>query len=1263
MTQTDTEAPQFKAADEQVRYEDLSWFRRILRKYTNSFSVARSSLFWALLRREKKTLKWLFIVMLTYTVGLLQVTNLTRGMIDNGIVNQVAPLWDYLRYITFWALWALVFSLTQQQIADRLAYQIEFDMRVWLYTHIQSADLRRLDQVATGQLVTRSLTDIQLVDTLLKTFPQLIGYAPILLSVAIIVTIINPIMGVLSILALPINVWLVNRFRSRLRALSWAELNERAEVTTAIDEPVRGIRVVKAFGREDQERERVAGVTERAFRFAMTRTRLLAGYEFFLRMMPLLVQAGLLAAGAYLMSTGSLSVGTFFFAFQIGQGLSQFSSAFGELASAWQYLRSAQDRIAEMLALSARPVTDGRMIPLPSTGLELRGVSVTYGDRRFLHGLDVQVRPGELVVVSGPPGCGKTTLAGIASGLVDPDEGEALLDGIALDDLDPAQLRQTIRVVSEEPLLLAATLRDNLLLGAWGEIDDDAMVDAMRTAGAEEVIGELGGLDGVVGDRGLTVSGGQRQRVSLARALVAQPRVLILDDALSAVHPALEIEIMRRVHQYLPQTAILYITRRTGLAALANRAVTLEPAETVNGVSEVTQSEMLDPVDEDFVSSEIVGAIAGGDAVEVADAVEQVGMKTEIADGTLQVSAGAVAGLAALDPTIAKLVRQLRVTKEEIRIPSDITADESKPRFWKIAKLFRGTLAAAAFLVLLYAIGGIAPDIVFGRVADVVEESNGADASTAYLWALLVVVIAVGVGFTAKYSRIFAQRFNQSLIVVLRRRVFYRLSRLGVNYYDRELPGDVATRVVADLDRILTFVEQQAFRFASQFMITLVALGAIMIMAPGVIPVVLGLIGLIVIITVIQLPFANRALSWSRDELGVVTRKFQEDFGARHEIRHLGAHAIQTQKFVEASWERRRARWWAITLQNTHTAFIQFLGTMTTALVLYQAGNLVLSQDLSIGTATSVALLATTATRPLQQLAPIYNTFLDVRVSWRRLCQPFDEPILPEEGANAVPSPRLDGPVTFESVAFTYPDTTRPVLHDVTFTMEPGKVTALVGYTGAGKSSIAKLLGRTYDPDAGAVKVNGIDLRDLQLHSFRPRLGIVPQDPFVFKGTIASNIRYAKPGATDEDVEKAIRAVGAWDLLSILPGRFEHVVEEEGHNLTAAQRQLIALARAWIAEPDILVLDESTSLLDTEVEDVIVESIHSLGCTTLMITHRESIAVKSDNIVVLEAGAVVDAGPEAEVARPGGPYDRLWRVQDEELAAEKDKELAAGELP
>ena len=476
-------------------------------------------------------------------------------------------------------------------------------------------------------------------------------------------------------------------------------------MTTAIDEPVRGIRVVKAFGREEKERKRVADVTERAFRFSMTRVRLLAGYDIYLRSMPFIVQAALLASGAYLMSTGNLTVGTFLFAFQIGSGLNQFSSAFGEIASAWQYLRSAQDRVAEMLALSSRPVTDGRMIPIPSSGLELRGVAVTYGERTFLHGLDLQVRGGELVVVSGPPGCGKTTLAGIASGLTEPDTGLAALDGIELADLDPNQLRQTIRVVSEEPLLLAATLRDNLLLGAWGDVDDDRMLDAMRVAGAEEVVEELGGLDGVVGDRGLTVSGGQRQRVSLARALVAHPRVLILDDALSAVNPSLEVEIMRRVRRYLPDTAILYITRRTSLDEIADRTMRLDPPEHVEPLPQVETGELFDGTAATAVTANAAESLFAGDAIDSIDTVEEIGMETEAEEGSggISVAAGATAGLAAIDPVLAKLVHQLEVTQEELRIPDALVDTDSRPRFRTIAKAFKGVAAVAIVLVLLLA--------------------------------------------------------------------------------------------------------------------------------------------------------------------------------------------------------------------------------------------------------------------------------------------------------------------------------------------------------------------------------------------------------------------------------------------------------------------------------------------------------------------------------------------------------------------------------
>jgi ATP-binding cassette subfamily B protein len=1254
--------PDFAAAHEhEVPDSELGRFRRMFRTYQKVYNVARSTLFWALLLRRKRTVYALFGILIVQTAVLLLGANLTRYMVDDGIVDQTHALEPYLVAIVFFSIIAAAFGFVTFQISEKLGYEVEFDMRVWLYTHIQSADLRGLDKVVTGQLVTRSLTDVQLIDMLLRILPGLIGAAPLLIAIVGIVTVLSPFMGIFAVASVPVNLWMVNKFRDRLRALSWAELNERAEVTAAIDEPVRGIRVVKAFGREERERERVDDVTERAFRYSMTRTRLLARYDLYLRAVPILNQGALLAVGAWLMSTGRLSVGTFLLAFNIGSGLNLLASGFGEFANAWQYLRSAQDRLTEMLALSARPVTDGRMIPSPTTGLELGDVTVAHDDRTFLHGLDLQARGGELVVVTGPPGSGKTLLANIAAGLAAPDLGTATLDGVELVELDPNQLRRTVRVVSEEPLLLAASLRDNLLLGAWGDIGDDSLLAAMRVAGAEEIVDELGGLGGVVGDRGLTVSGGQRQRVSLARALVAHPRVLVLDDALSAVNPSLEVEIMRRVRDYLPDTAILYMTRRPGLGAIADRTVVLEPPVHHEPIADVATSELMDGSAALTVVSETASVLHGDgmlDPVDALDAVDQIGMETEVAEGNRELAATPTDALAAVNPGLAALVAKLDLTEEGLDAPAKLTRNDTRPNIWKIAWHYKGLAAVALVLVLLSALGGIVPSVMLGRVIDIIEDSDGKDLGLALAAAGVLVLVGYAVGFVSKYFRIFASRFTQAIVVVMRRRVFYRLSALGVNFYDRELPGDVATRIVADLDKILGFVGSAGFQLASLAAIFVVAMGAIFFVAPGVMPIVVVMIALMVTVTLIQLPLANRTLTWSRAELGTVTRKFQEDFGARHEIRSLGAHAIQTEKFVKASWRRRRARFWSVLLQNSHTSLVQFLGHMTSVLVLYRAGTLVVDQQLPIGAAITVQLLAGTATGPLVALGPLYNQFLDVRVSWRRLCEPFDEPVFPEAKEGAVPCPRLDGPVTFEAVEFAYPGTDRPVLRGVSFTMAPGEVTALVGYTGAGKSSIAKLLIRTYDPSGGAVTLNGVDLRDLDPATFRNRLGIVPQDPFMFRGTVASNVRYSNPDASDAEVEEALRAVGAWDALSALPDGLATAVVEEGNNLTAAQRQLIALARAWLAKPDILVLDEATSLLDSATEDEVIESLHELGCTTLMITHREAVAAKSAYIVVLQGGEVVDSGPEEQVARPGGPYDALWRTQEDERAGELDALLA-----
>jgi ATP-binding cassette subfamily B protein len=1225
-------------------------------RYKTSYQVARSSLFWALLRRQKRHLKWMFFFFIVNSIALIEILNYTRGMVDNGIVDQTGPLGPWVWKIFIWACISFVAGLIALMLVQHIRYQLEFDLRVWLYTHIQSADLRRLDSLAGGQLVTRSLTDISLVEQLLAIFPSIVGYLPLLIGLGLLVIILSPPIGILALMAAPVNLWLLSRFRVRLRALSWADLNERAEVMRTIDEPVRGIRVVKAFGRERTEAAKVEVVTEKAFRYSISRARLIARFDIWLKLAPFVVQALVLFVGAHLVASNSLSLGTFLLAFLICTTLSRIAGQFDEFSSAWQYLRGAQDRLAEMLALGSRPVTDGRMAPAPSSGLELRDVSVDLGSRRVLDEFGVHVAPGEIVVVTGPPGSGKSTIAAVASGLLLPDRGTAYLDGLEVEEVDPADLRRSVRVVAEEPMLFATSLRENMRMGAPEEVTDDDILRALTTAGVDDVIAELaGGLDGYVGDRGLTLSGGQRQRVAVSRALVARPRVLILDDALSAVNPSLEHEIVARIHADLPETSILFITRRAGPVALADRVVTLPSPSSMQTIHE-NVSASLDAIED----MGLLGVGGGLDEISAVMAIEQAGEATEAAEGIVPGSPGSSTRLPTSDPALAKVIESLKLTTEEMKVPSGSFGGEEPPYFWKVMRPFKWLGLSAVGAVLVFTVARIAPDVLFGQVTEVVNE-NSSNTGTTDLLALAVVAIGVIGGLSSYLFRVQAAKFTQSLIAYLRRRAFFRLGALGVDYYDRELPGQVAARVAFDLDKILQFFERTGLLLLSNATVFLVGMITIMIIAPSAFAVVGLVVGLVLVVALIEIPIGNRAFRWARTELGNVTAKFEEDFVARHEIRNLGAADLQAKKFVDSCWQRRRASWYALTVQSVGTQALLFIGAVGQAIVLWKCGELTLDGTLTIGTTLSVYLLLQTATQPLYIIGPYYNQLLEVGVSWARLREPFEQPVLPSIKPDAIECPALRGDVAFENVAFIYPQTGRPVLHDVSFTIAAGTVTALVGYTGAGKSSIAKLLSRTYDPTAGKVSVDGIDLRDIVLATYVPRLGVVPQDAFVFRGTIASNIAYAVPDAPRKDIEQAAREVGAYEMLSMLTDGFDARVEEEGKNLTAAQRQLIALARAWMTRPDVMVLDEATSLLDADVEQTVLDAVHSLGCTTLMITHRENVANASDNVVVLNAGRVVETGPVHEVSRPGSPYDRLWNVQeaDDEIVLD---DVVPGEL-
>lgn len=1156
------------------------------------------SLLWRMLGFQKKWVAAALILFIVNALAILSVTQVTVSMVDDGIVDRTKDLDPFLRLIIGLAALTMVTGFAQSLVSRRLAYQLEFDIRTRLYDAVQSARPERLRSLASGQLITRSITDLHILEAFLRFAPLVIGILPLFIGVGIYMVILNPLLAFVAMGGLPVNIWLLRRFRTRLWGLSFAELNERAEVASAIDEPVRGIRVVRAFGREDYERGRVAATALRTFRFAMTRWRLLARYDIPLKFAPALFQGALLLVGARLVRSDGLTLGSFMLAFQVNAYVVLVAGFVDEGASLWQYLRSAQQRLGEVLGFGEEAPAPGVAVPPAAEGLTLAAITVGFEARTVLDGVDVAVKPGELVVVTGGPSSGKSTLAAIASGALVPDSGAALLEGIALDELDAPQLRHAVRVAFEEPYLFAATVRENLELGVDGRAADAAIAKALHAAAADDFVAELpDGLDAAVGDRGLTLSGGQRQRLGLARALVEVPRILVLDDALSAVNPSLEVDILRRVRAAYPEIGILCLNRRAGATTIADRHLGLPDPRT-------DAPTIVAPIGDDMMADVTAAA--------------------------------------------ADVVASLELSDDEPGVTDADVLRDSPPRAREVFRPFRLVATAAIAVLALQSMVKFAPEYFLGEIADAVKEPS----SFATDWRAGFLVVLGLVGALAAYGfRVMAQRCAQGVMYLMRRRVFQRLSRLGVDFYDRELPGHVAARVIYDLDTLQTYVSQTLFLTFTTAGTLIAGLSIVLVLAPGVFPIVLIATALIAAVLVAQYPVSTRAFNRQRDALGAVTSTFEEDFVARDAIRGYGAVPRQTRRFVERSRELRNSRRWVALVSAGFGDVVQFVSQCLAALVLYRSGNLVLAGSISVGTALTLRAVAQTATTPLSSLSRMYSEFLEVRVSWRRLQEPFDVPILPLERDDATVCPKLRGEVEFDGVAFAYPHTGRTVLHDVSFRVPAGTVVSMVGYTGAGKSTISKLLLRTYDPDRGVVRVDGLDLREVTLASYRERVAVVPQDAFLFKGTVASNIAYGNLDATRAEIELAAVAVCADEVLRSLPGGFDATVDEEARNLTAAQRQLIALARAWLAGPDVLVLDEATSCLDARLEQRVLEAIGRLGCTTVMVTHRDNVVAASDLVVVLDDGRVAEVGTPAELRGAGGAYDRLW-VQEPAQEAE-----------
>lgn len=1184
-------------------------------RFRGAVKSFRYSLYWGALRRQKGWLGGAFLFLVLGAIVTLRQTQIVTQLIDQALDARTRELGPMVVQLVILAVVAFFTGTIAKLLNERIGYQLEFDLRNLLYLRLQRSRPEELDHFATGQVVTRALTDLTLLEYFIRILSGVVAIVPIFLGFTIFLLVSNPILTLITCSAYVINGFIVNKIRHRLWGLSFVGLDQVAKVTAAIDEPVRGIRVMKAFGREEAERGKVASLAARAYQFTMTRVRLEARYDLILRAAPVLIRGLLVGIGARFVVTGSLSQGEFliFFTFtQIGVTIATFLD---EGVSAWQYVKTGAGRITELLRLGARGERVRREeLPEPSSGLEMHRATVAFADTTAVSDVSLTVAPGTLTFLTGPPASGKSTIAGLAASGLAPTSGTVLLDGVSLDRLDPEQIAREVHLVTEEPFLFARTLRENLTIGAlaadgdpFAKVDDEQLMAALRAAAATDVADQLaGGLDASLGDRGMTLSGGQRQRLALARALVRPPRVLVLDDALSAVSPALEVDILQRIREHAPDTAILCIGRRPGPRSLADEVVELPGPEPRR---EVDHAAVADSSGFDLA---FVAASAGGSMP--------------------------------YDPRLRDIIEKLRFSSDEPIIPESVAAVDERPTFRSIVRPVKGAAIAAVVLTILLQSIGLIPEYVFGEVNDYID--RGDTAATDRL-AMGIAAVAFVTGILTYLFRIIKGKATNSILYVLRRRVFGRLSRLGVDYYDRELPGQVATRVVHDLNQVERLLgkgsaQEGIYEMGGHITKFLLAIGLMVWLSPRVGLLMVGFAIVVIALTVGYMPIANKALTRAREGLGDVIARLQEDFAGRYVIHGFGAQRQARNEFGATARSYRLKQRRAENLGAVYSELLDLTGKLASAVVYWRGGSLVLSGALSLGTLFTLRLFLSEALRPIPQMTRSFYDVIRARVSFRQLGSMWDAPILPVQAPDAVPCAEVEGSITFENVSFGYPGTNRPVLHDVSFDVQPGDRVAIVGYTGAGKSSITKLITRVYDPDAGRILVDGRDVRELELTSYRQRIGVVPQEAFLFTGTIASNIAYGRPGATTEEIESAVRAVGAWDTLMALDDGLDTPVEEEGRNLTAGERQLIAIARAVIATPDILVLDEASASLDAATEETVMDAVLALGITTILVTHRLAVAQRSDFVIMIDGGRVVDLATHEELVTERQSYAELW---------------------
>ncbi|MGA4953237.1 ABC transporter ATP-binding protein [Streptomyces lydicamycinicus] len=1255
-------------------------------------------------------------------------------IIDDVIVRHARPLGPWAALMVVAAIVVYVLTYIRRFYGGRLALDLQHDLRTRMFGAIARLDGRRQDELSTGQVVGRATSDLQLIQSLLFMLPMMIGNVLLFAVSLAVMAVLSPLLTVVALAVAPALWFIAKRSRARLFPATWYAQGQAAAVAGVVDGAVAGVRVVKGFGQEEQETGKLREVSRRLFAGRLRTVRLNARYTPALQAVPALGQVAMLALGGWMATQGQITLGTFV---AFSTYLAQLVGPVRMLAmmlTVGQQARAGVERVYELIdtepTIAERPdahelpadapatvvfdrVTFGYAAPhgrAEGNGGEGTGPAPDAPDaarpvRPVLDDFSLRIEAGETVAVVGTSGSGKSTVSLLLPRFYDVTAGRVLVGGHDVRELTLESLRAAIGLVPESSFLFSDSVRDNI---AYGHPDaTDAQVRAAaRAAQADGFISELPeGYDTKVGEQGLTLSGGQRQRIALARAILTDPRLLVLDDATSAVDARVEHEIHEALRGVMAGRTTLLIAHRASTLALADRVAVLDGGRLVDlGTQEelaercplyrrlLTDPEELGGVERD-PAGELAGAFDGEFAADgprdpAADADGRDGVRDGAAgrsgaDGTItpelwvrreQEAEAGGAGMAAraavaAGPGIGAAMAGLPATPELLAQvaalpPATDTPDVDEDRAvrpersYGLRRLLHGfgrPLAFALTLVTVDALAGLLlPVLIRQGIDEGVRRGALIGVWTAAAIALVVVLAqwAAQIGGNRMTGRI-----GERILYALRLKIFAQLQRLGLDYYERELTGKIMTRMTTDVDALSTFL-QTGLVTALVSMLTFFGIFiALLAIDLQLALLVFATLPPLIIGTYFFRKQSVKAYELARERISVVNGDLQESVAGLRIVQAFRREGQGAERFAARSDAYRQARVRGQFLISVYFPFVQLLSSVAAALVLIVGAGRVGSETLTAGALVAYLLYIDLFFAPVQQLSQVFDGYQQASVSLGRIQELLREPTTTPAVERPRAVPALRGAITFDDVHFHYGgDGEEPALAGIALTIPAGQTVAFVGETGAGKSTLVKLVARYYDPSSGAVRVDGTDLRELDLTGYRRRLGVVPQESYLFAGTVRDAIAYGRPDATDAEVEAAARAVGAHAMIATLDGGYLHEVAERGRNLSAGQRQLLALARAELVDPDVLLLDEATASLDLATEAVVNQATDRLvgRRTTLVVAHRLTTAARADRVVVLDQGRIVEDGSHGQLLAREGRYAELWRTftgEEEELAA------------